>query len=122
MTTEHEQWAQLIERGRPALFKARAQLHRRQSLAVEARQRLAEENVLRVMPVVEEIRAGGVTKMNAIVAALNARGLRTCWGYLWTKGTLRAVLNRAKSMLCQAEGSPKAQSLSREDFWTRPDF
>ncbi|SFG40934.1 Site-specific DNA recombinase [Palleronia marisminoris] len=54
----------------------------------------ADAFAVEVMPVVEEIRAAGSTSLRAVVAELNARGIRTRRGGQWHVSTVRNLLRR----------------------------
>jgi Recombinase len=47
------------------------------------------------MPVSEQIKASGATSLHAIARALNARGVATARGGVWTPVQVTAVLRRA---------------------------
>ena len=47
-----------------------------------------------VMPVIEDIRAGGVTSLNGVAAELNRRGVGTPRGGRWRAMTVRRVVER----------------------------
>ena len=36
------------------------------------------------MPVIEAIQASGITSLNGVAQELNARGIKTRWGYSWS--------------------------------------
>jgi hypothetical protein len=48
-----------------------------------------------VLPVIEQIKASGATSLRAIAKALNARGVATARGGVWTPVQVTAVLRRA---------------------------
>jgi hypothetical protein len=50
-----------------------------------------------VLPIVKQIRASGVTSLRAIAKALNARGVATARGGIWTPVQVTAVLRRASA-------------------------
>jgi hypothetical protein len=45
-----------------------------------------------VLPVIEQIKASGVTSLRAIAKALNARGVATARGGVWTPVQVTAVI------------------------------
>jgi hypothetical protein len=47
-----------------------------------------------VLPVIEDIRIGGITTLTGIAAQLRARGVRTVRGGKWTATSVRNVLAR----------------------------
>ena len=95
--------ALISERTRLALAAKKAQgalLGNRTNLA-EARakgqvsiQKVADGFARNVLPVIAEIRAGGVTSFQAVAAALNARGVRTARGGTWHASSVRNVALR----------------------------
>lgn len=54
----------------------------------------ADQFAANVMPVIEDIRAAGVTELKAIAAALNARGVQTVRGGRWAATTVKRILAR----------------------------
>jgi DNA invertase Pin-like site-specific DNA recombinase len=55
----------------------------------------ARERVSEVLPVIREIRGGGLTKLEDIALALNRRGYKTARGKAWHKATVWRVLQTA---------------------------
>jgi hypothetical protein len=47
-----------------------------------------------VLPVIEQIKASGATSLRAIAKALNARGVPTARGGVWTPVQVTAALRR----------------------------
>jgi len=47
-----------------------------------------------VLPIIEQIKASGVTKLRAIARAMNERGVRTARGGAWHESTVRLLLRR----------------------------
>jgi hypothetical protein len=47
-----------------------------------------------VLPIVDSIRAAGITSLTGIAEALNARGVRTARGGAWHATTVRRLLGR----------------------------
>lgn len=56
----------------------------------------ADRHAANVLPIVREIQKSGLTTLREIVAALNARGVRTARGGNWHSTTVRNLLMRAK--------------------------
>ena len=108
------EWAvlsmRLTERYRDAISVKRAAWRRAAIAGAETRRRQIERRDRRLMKVIEEIRAGGVTGLTAIAKQMNARGLRTSRGNPWSRKQVRAVLDRVESMLVCRAGSPNARS------------
>ena len=93
----------ISERTRAALASRKrqgAQLGNRTNLAeaqafgaartAEAARRFAEN----VAPVIQQIKATGVTSLRSIASVLNARGVRTARGGQWAATQVAAILNR----------------------------
>lgn len=60
----------------------------------DRRRVMADEHAARILPVIEEIRRAGVTTLDGIGDALNARGVRTSRGGRWYGSTVRNILAR----------------------------
>lgn len=63
--------------------------------SAEARAVKATRHALDVLPAVEDLRAAGITSLNALAAGLTARGIPSPRGAAWTATTVRRVLARA---------------------------
>ena len=55
----------------------------------------ADRFAANVVPVIRDIERAGVTTLQGIANALNARGIRTARGRRWYATTVRNVLDRA---------------------------
>ncbi len=64
----------------------------------------ADQRAANVLPVIRDIERAGVTTLQGIAEALNARGIRTARGRRWYASTVRNLLVRAD----QAEGVKNA--------------
>ena len=60
-----------------------------------ARKATADRFAAEVMPVIAEARAAGATTLQAIAAALNARGVATPQGKRWAPQSVKNVIGRA---------------------------
>jgi DNA invertase Pin-like site-specific DNA recombinase len=58
----------------------------------------ADRFAANVLPVIEQIKASGAKSLRAIAKALNARGIATARGGVWTPVQVTAVLRRASSL------------------------
>ena len=68
----------------PALQKARCgQIQR------------ADKRAAEIMPIIDGVRAVGITTLDGIADALNKRGVATAWGEQWYPSTIRRILMRA---------------------------
>jgi hypothetical protein len=54
----------------------------------------ADRFAANILPVIEQIKAAGATSLRAIARALNARGIATARGGVWTPVQVTAVLRR----------------------------
>ena len=73
-------------------YRGRAPTDAERRMAVAVRTRRARERALGLMPILEEIRAGGAATLAAIAAGLNERGLPAVRGGRWTPtGVARAL-------------------------------
>jgi hypothetical protein len=63
--------------------------------AVASKKAEADRFAAEIMPVIEEIRAAGVTSLRAIARALDARGIRTARGGKWSAVAVSAIQQRA---------------------------
>ncbi|MEQ9814420.1 MAG: hypothetical protein RLO50_16705, partial [Azospirillaceae bacterium] len=56
-----------------------------------------------VLPVIEKLRAAGVTDLRGLADALNARGIRTARGGRWHVSNVRNVMRRTGAMIERPE-------------------
>jgi hypothetical protein len=79
--------------------------------AMEVRRKHADAKATEVEPIVAEIRAAGVTTLNGIAKALNARGIPTVRGKTkWRRLGVRRVLTRLKAQGFAAPTSPSSKA------------
>ncbi|TNC05402.1 resolvase [Methylobacterium terricola] len=62
--------------------------------SIRIRQERARRHAADLTPVIAEMRAGGVTTLQAIARALNARGIPTARGGSWSAVQVQRVLAR----------------------------
>ena len=62
--------------------------------SISRRVSAADQHATSVLPIIKEIRAAGVTSLNGIAQALQARGVRTARGGRWHAQTVRNVMLR----------------------------
>jgi DNA invertase Pin-like site-specific DNA recombinase len=95
--------ALIAERTRLALAAKRAQgvqLGNRTNLpeagakGAAANREGADAYAANVLPIIEQVRAGGATSLRDIAAALNERGVKTARGGAWHAATVRNVMAR----------------------------
>lgn len=112
---EHEAKA-ISDRTRAALAAAKArgkrlgwsmpsrrqEQHRATARAVRANKGKADLFAANVLPIVAQVRAAGITTLEGIAAALNARGIKTARGGHWHPTTVRNLLAREPAALSAA--------------------
>jgi DNA invertase Pin-like site-specific DNA recombinase len=95
--------ALIAERTRAALARKKAQgallgnrtnLPAAQAMGQAANRQAADAFAANVLPVVRQMQASGAVSLQAIAAALNARGIRTARGGAWHASTVRNLLQR----------------------------
>jgi hypothetical protein len=62
--------------------------------AAAVKRERADRFAANVLPVVHAVQAAGISTLDGIAAALNARGVRTARGRAWYAGTVRNILAR----------------------------
>ena len=62
--------------------------------AVQALKTRADTRARDVLPIIEDIRASGITGLNGIAAELNSRGILTARGARWWPSTVKNLLAR----------------------------
>jgi DNA invertase Pin-like site-specific DNA recombinase len=98
---EHER-EMISERTKAALAAAKARGTRLGSpdpqkgsaKGIDAIRHRADQFAANVTPVIESIRASGVSGLRGIAAALNARGIKSARGGVWYASTVRSVIQR----------------------------
>jgi DNA invertase Pin-like site-specific DNA recombinase len=93
----------ISQRTKAALGAAKARgvqlggMRSRQAVTTSASKRkaMADQHAASVAPIIEEIRAAGITNLEGIAQALHARGINTARGGRWHATTVRNVLRRA---------------------------
>ena len=65
--------------------------------AVRATRGSADKFAANVLPIVQQVRAAGVTTLEGIAKALNARGIKTARGGRWHPTTVRNLLTRDRA-------------------------
>ena len=96
----------ISERTKAALEAAKARgvklggMRSREAVTTSASKRktMADQHAASVVPIIEEIRAAGITNLEGIAQALCARGIRTARGGRWHATTVRNVLQRARAV------------------------
>ncbi len=70
-------------------------------MGVAVRMAKADEFAANVLPMIEQIRAGGAS-LRQVADELNTRGIKTARGGLWYAGTVRNILTRKNEIEVQA--------------------
>jgi DNA invertase Pin-like site-specific DNA recombinase len=68
----------------------------------------ADSFAANVLPVIQKIKASGVTSLRAIAAELDARGIRTARGGKWAAQQVRGILQRTDNL--EARSGPTARA------------
>ena len=119
MISERTRAALAIRKGQGALLGNRTNLAAAQAVGAartaEGAQRFAEN----VAPVIEQIRAVGVTSLRGIAAVLNERKVRTARGGRWAATEVGAVLARTAATLSDGKEAvellPASEALVRDN-------
>ncbi len=101
----------ISQRTKAALEAAKARgvrlggMRNREAVAngVARRKAMADQHAASVVPIIDEIRAAGITSLEGIATALTARGIPTARGGRWHASTVRNLLLRREAV--QAEVS-----------------
>ena len=87
--------------------------------AAHARQaavRQADQTARTVGPVIDQIRATGITTLDGIASALNARGIKTARGFEWRPMQVRRVIRRLTGQLDDQMACPSEVGISAADI------
>ena len=98
---QHEREA-ISERTKAALAAAKARgkklggprLAQARKKSIAARSAAADTFAANLRPIIEQIRASGISSLRGVAKALNARGVRTARGNEWTAMQVSNVLER----------------------------
>lgn len=80
----------------------RTNLAEARAKAVASTKASADAFALNVLPVIDQVKAQGVTSYNGIAQALNVRGVRTARGGTWQAATVRKIILRAPTLKAAA--------------------
>lgn len=80
----------------------RTNLAEARAKAVASTKASADAFALNVLPVIEQVKAQGVTSYNGIAQALNVRGVRTARGGTWQAATVRKIILRVPTLKAAA--------------------
>jgi DNA invertase Pin-like site-specific DNA recombinase len=80
-----------------AILGNRTNLAEAQAKGAAATREAADRFAANVVPIIDQLRASGVTSLRAITAGLNARGVRTARGGQWHVTSVRNILGRQQA-------------------------
>lgn len=80
----------------------RTNLAEARAKAIASTKASADAFALNVLPVIEQVKAQGVTSYNGIAQALNVRGVRTARGGTWQAATVRKIILRGPTLKAAA--------------------
>jgi hypothetical protein len=79
------------------------------------RTQIANERAANILPIIDAIRAAGVTTLIGVADALNARGLRTARGNMWSATEVSRTLARRPLRTSRRGGGTAISALRRDD-------
>jgi DNA invertase Pin-like site-specific DNA recombinase len=95
LISERTRAALAAKKAQGAILGNRTNLADAQELGRAAGRAAADQFAANVLPIVRQMQAAGVTTLQAIADALNARGIHTARGGAWHTSTVRNLLKRA---------------------------
>lgn len=95
LISERTKAALAAKKAQGAKLGNRTNLPEARAKAAASTKATADAFALNVLPVIEQVKAQGVTSYNGIAAALNVRGVRTARGGAWQAATVRKIILRA---------------------------
>lgn len=102
LISERTKAALAVKKAQGVKLGNRTNLAEARAKAVASTKASADAFALNVIPVIEQVKAQGVTSYNGIAAALNVRGVRTARGGTWQAGTVRKICLRAPRLKAAA--------------------
>jgi DNA invertase Pin-like site-specific DNA recombinase len=94
MISERTKVALAAKKAQGAKLGNRTNLAEARAKAVVSTIASADAFALNVLPVIEQVKAQGITSYNGIAGALNVRGVRTARGGTWQAATVRNIILR----------------------------
>jgi DNA invertase Pin-like site-specific DNA recombinase len=102
LISERTKAALAVKKAQGVKLGNRTNLAEAQAKGVASTKALADAFALNVIPVIDQVKAQGVTSYNGIAAALNVRGVRTARGGTWQAGTVRKIILRTPRLKAAA--------------------
>ena len=102
MISERTKAALAAKKAQGAKLGNRTNLAEARAKAVASTIALADAFARNVLPVIDQVKAQGITSYNGIAGALNVRGVRTARGGTWQAATVRKIILRAPIMTAAA--------------------
>jgi DNA invertase Pin-like site-specific DNA recombinase len=102
LISERTKAALAVKKAQGVKLGNRTNLAEARAKAVASTKATADAFALNVLPVIDQVKAQGVTSYNGIAAALNDRGVRTARGGTWQAGTVRKICLRAPRLKAAA--------------------
>ena len=96
LISERTKAALAAKKAQGAKLGNRTNLAEAQAKGVESTKALADVFALNVLPVINQVKAQGITSYNGIAEVLNVRGVRTARGGIWQATTVRKIILRAQ--------------------------
>jgi DNA invertase Pin-like site-specific DNA recombinase len=98
MISERTKAALAVKKVQGVKLGNRTNLAEAQAKGVASTKASADAFAMNVLPVIEQVKALGVTSYHGIAAALNVRGVRTARGGTWQATTVRKIILRAPNL------------------------
>ena len=102
MISERTKAALAVKKAQGMKLGNRTNLAEAQAKGVASTKASADAFALNVLPVIDQVKAQGITSYNAIAGALNVRGVRTARGGTWQAATVRKIMLRKANLLSNA--------------------
>jgi DNA invertase Pin-like site-specific DNA recombinase len=102
LISERTKAALAVKKAQGVKLGNRTNLAEAQAKGVASTKASADAFALNVLPLIDQVKAQGVTSYNGIAAALNVRGVRTARGGTWQAATVRKIILRAPNLKAAA--------------------
>jgi DNA invertase Pin-like site-specific DNA recombinase len=94
LISERTRAALAVRKAQGALLGNRTNLSAASAKGRQAQREAADGHAQNVLPIVRQMQAAGLTTLQAVADALNARGIQTARGGAWHNSTVRNLLQR----------------------------